>query len=115
MRPALKSFAVAGRTLYISNLPLSATEQELLLKFGRCGSVVAAKIMLDASTGRSKRFGFIEMATGPEALTAIRRLNLTTYDGRLMSVNLARPEDTAATNQPAADAAAPGGTARRAP
>jgi RNA recognition motif-containing protein len=114
MRPALKSFAVAGKTLYISNLPLSATEKELLLKFGRCGSVVTAKIMLDAGTGRSKRFGFVEMASGDEALTAIRRLNLTTYDGRLMSVNLARPEDVAAAKEFAPGPAGPGGTAGRA-
>jgi RNA recognition motif-containing protein len=113
VQPALKVVAVPARTLYISNLPLSATKEELLLKFGRCGSVVAAKIMLDTSTGRSKRFGFVEMASGAEALTAIRRLNLTTYDGRLMSVNLARPEDVAAAKEPAPDSGQ--GSARRAP
>jgi RNA recognition motif-containing protein len=84
---------MTSTTLYVSNLPLSATEPELVLKFGSCGSVVGAKIMLDTGTGRSKRFGFVEMASRADALMAIRRLNLTTYDGRLMSVNLARPED----------------------
>jgi RNA recognition motif-containing protein len=84
---------VKDTTLYVSNLPVSATEKELMLKFGSCGSVVTATIMLDASTGRSKRFAFVEMANRADALAAIRRLNLTTYDGRLMSVNLARPAD----------------------
>jgi RNA recognition motif-containing protein len=81
---------VISRTLYISNLPFSATEEELSVKFGKCGTVVSARIAFDASTGRSKCFAFVEMASGTEALTAIQRLNLTTYDGRLMSVNLTR-------------------------
>jgi RNA recognition motif-containing protein len=82
---------VTGTMLYVSNLPNSATETELAQKFSSCGSVVLAKIVLDASTGRTKRFGFVEMANRQGALAAIRQLNLTTYDGRLMSVNLARP------------------------
>jgi RNA recognition motif-containing protein len=84
-----------GTTLYVSNLPASATERELAQKFASYGSVVVARIMLDASTGRSKRFGFVEMANREGALAAIRQLNLTTYDGRLMSVNLARPGNAA--------------------
>jgi RNA recognition motif-containing protein len=82
---------VTGTTLYVSNLPSSATERELAQKFGSYGPVLVARIMLDASTGRTKRFGFVEMANREGALAAIRHLNLTTYDGRLMSVNLARP------------------------
>jgi len=92
---------VTGTTLYVSNLPFSATEQELGLKFGGCGSVVTVKLVLDTSTGRSKRFGFVEMASRTEALAAIRLLNLTTYDGRLMSVNLARPMNGASQPVPA--------------
>lgn len=90
-----------GTTLYVSNLPLSATEADLVLKFSSCGAVVTARIMLDTSTGRSKRFGFVEMATRADAMTAIRRLNLTTYDGRLMSVNLTQPETAADANESA--------------
>lgn len=84
------------RTLYISNLPPTATEAQLSEMFGRCGTVVSAVITLDASTGRSKRCGFIEMASAVEAMKAIQRLNLTDYDGRLMSVNLANTRDVAA-------------------
>ena len=91
---------MTGTMLYVSNLPSSATETELVLKFGNCGAVVTATIMLDTSTGRSKRYGFVEMATRAGALAAIGRLNLTTYDGRLMSVNLARPEATTDASQP---------------
>jgi RNA recognition motif-containing protein len=86
---------VTGTTLYVSNLPSSATESELVQKFVTCGTVVTARIMLDTSTGRSKRFGFVEMADREGALAAIRHFNLTTYDGRLMSVNLARPGNAA--------------------
>ena len=80
---------MTASTLYISNLPRSATEEELALKFGRCGTVVSARIVVDTGTGSSKGFGFVEMATRAEALVAVQRLNLTSYDGRLMSVNVA--------------------------
>jgi cold-inducible RNA-binding protein len=86
---------MSSSTLYVSNLPFSATEDELLMKFEKCGAVVSAKIVLDADSGRSKGFGFIEMASSAEALAAIRRLNLTTYDGRPMSVNFAPSADKA--------------------
>jgi RNA recognition motif-containing protein len=86
---------MTGRKLYISNLPVSATEEELSCRFGTCGTVVSAQIVLDASTGRSKGFGFVEMASGAQALAAIQRLNLTSYDGRLMSVNYARLREVA--------------------
>jgi RNA recognition motif-containing protein len=82
-----------SKTLRIGNLPSSATEDELRSKFGRFGTVESATLMTDSRTGRSKRFGFIEMATDSEARTAITRLNMTQYDDMTMSVCEARVDN----------------------
>ena len=81
-----------GRKLYVGNLPYSATEQDLSDKFAACGTVESAKLITDRDTGRSKGFGFIEMASDAEAQAAIDSLNGTDYDGRPMKVNEARPQ-----------------------
>jgi len=52
-----------GRKLYVGNLPDSATEQDLSDKFAACGTVESAKLITDRDNGRSKGFGFIEMAS----------------------------------------------------
>jgi RNA recognition motif-containing protein len=78
-----------SRTLYVSNLPLSATEDSLVAKFGRFGTVVSVRITRDLATGRSLGHAFIQMMTGSDAQNAMNGLNLTDYDGRLMSVNKA--------------------------
>ena len=75
--------------LYVSNLPLSATEEDLTRKFTRFGTVLSVRLNRDATTGRSQRSGFVEMKTATDAQTAINGLNLASYDGRLMSVNKA--------------------------
>jgi cold-inducible RNA-binding protein len=73
-------------TLYVSNLPLSATEDSLVRKFERFGTVLSVKLNRDTATGYSKRSGFVEMKTAADAQTAINGLNLADYDGRLISV-----------------------------
>ncbi len=81
-----------GRKLYVGNLPDSATEQDLSDKFAACGTVESVKLITDRDTGRSKGFGFIEMASEAEAQAAIDSLNGSDYEGRLMMVNEARPQ-----------------------
>jgi RNA recognition motif-containing protein len=71
--------------LHVSNLPISATEEALAVKFGQFGPVVSTRITRDAS-GRSLRAGFVEMSTAAGAKAAVERLNLADFDGRLMSV-----------------------------
>ena len=82
-----------GRRLYVGNLPYSATEQDLSEKFAACGTVESVKLITDRDTGRSKGFGFIEMASDSEAQGAIKKLNSTDYDGRPMKVNEAKPQE----------------------
>ncbi len=79
-----------GRKLYVGNLPDSATEQDLSDKFAACGTVESAKLITNRDTGRSKGFGFIEMASEAEAQAAIDSLNGSDYEGRPMKVNEAR-------------------------
>jgi RNA recognition motif-containing protein len=75
--------------LHVGNLPSSATEMDLRAKFGRFGTVRSAIVVTDAETGRSKRFGFVEMASDAEARMAIDRLNMTQYEEKIMSVSQA--------------------------
>ena len=81
-----------GRKLYVGNLPFSATEQDLSDKFAAYGTVLSVKLLTDRDTGRTRGFGFIEMASDAEAQAAIDSLNGTNYEGQSMKVNEARPQ-----------------------
>jgi RNA recognition motif-containing protein len=73
-----------GTRLYVSNLPLSVTEEGLTTHFRRFGAVVS--VVLDALVKANRRGAFIEMKTSAEAQKAVDGLNLTDFDGRLVSV-----------------------------
>ncbi len=81
-----------GRKLYVGNLPDSATEQDLSDKFAAYGTVKSVKLITDHDTGRSRGFGFMEMASEAEAHAAIESLNGTDYEGQSMKVNEARSQ-----------------------
>jgi RNA recognition motif-containing protein len=76
--------------VYVGNLPYSITEEKLEELFQTFGSVNSCKIITDFETGRSKGFGFVEMASQEEADTAINQLDNTNYEGRTIKVNVAR-------------------------
>lgn len=80
-----------GKKLYVGNLPFSATDQILTDTFAQCGTVESVKIITDRETGRSKGFGFVEMATEAEAKDVIAKFDGADYDGRRMTVNEAKP------------------------
>jgi RNA recognition motif-containing protein len=82
-----------GSKIYVGGLPYSTTEQELSDLFGAHGVVQSARIITDKFTGKSRGFGFVEMATTEEAQKAITALNATQLGGRTLTVNEARPQE----------------------
>lgn len=79
--------------IYVGNLPYSVTDATLESNFSEFGSVSSAKVMMDRETGRSKGFGFVEMASAEVAEAAIKALDGMSVDGRSIVVNLARPRE----------------------
>ena len=79
--------------IYVGNLPYTLRDDDLQQHFGRFGEVASARVMMDRDTGRSKGFGFVEMASAEEAQAAISALNGVSVDGRAIVVNLARPRE----------------------
>ena len=79
--------------IYVGNLPYSVTDSSLESNFAEFGSVASAKVMMDRETGRSKGFGFVEMANAEVAQAAITALHGMSVDGRSIVVNLARPRE----------------------
>lgn len=82
--------------LYVGNLAYSVRDDDLQQRFAEFGAVVSAKVMMDRDTGRSKGFGFVEMATADQAQAAIRGMNGQSVDGRNLVVNEARPMEARA-------------------
>ena len=77
--------------LFVGSLPWALTDQELGNHFASAGQVLSAKIIIDKASGRSKGFGFVEMATPEEAQNAISTLNGSDLGGRQISVDFAKP------------------------
>ena len=82
-----------GKKLYVGNLSYNVDSSELEQMFAPHGQVVSAQIINDRDTGRSKGFGFVEMANDNEAEAAIAALNGHEHDGRALTVNEARPRE----------------------
>ena len=80
-----------GKKLYVGNLPFSVNDSSLSDAFAPCGTVTSSKVIMDRDSGRSKGFGFVEMATESEAEAAIAKLNGADWEGRPMTVNEAKP------------------------
>lgn len=79
-------------SIYVGNLPETATEDDLQQAFGQYGAVSAVNIVKDRETGRPRGFAFVEMADGKEAANAIKQLNLSEINGRSITVDQARPK-----------------------
>ena len=80
-----------GNKLYVGNLPYSVRDEDLQQSFGQFGGVTSAKVMMERDTGRSKGFGFVEMASDADAQAAINGMNGQPLGGRSVVVNEARP------------------------
>ncbi|QYO66855.1 RNA recognition motif domain-containing protein [Leptolyngbya sp. 7M] len=79
--------------LYVGNLSFRVTSEDLQEHFAAAGEVASANVVYDRETGRSRGFGFVEMANESDANNAIAQFNGMEYDGRNMVVNEARPRD----------------------
>jgi RNA recognition motif-containing protein len=80
-----------GNKLYVGNLPYGVRDNDLEQAFSQFGTVASARVMMERDTGRSKGFGFVEMASEAEAQAAIQGMNGQPLGGRSLVVNEARP------------------------
>ena len=80
--------------IFVGNLAFAATEDEVREAFTTFGSTVAVKIITDRDTGRSKGFGFVEMASADDARRAIQGLDNKMIAGRPIRVTEARPQES---------------------
>jgi RNA recognition motif-containing protein len=86
--------------IYVGNLPWSIKDNGLLELFAAYGNVSSAMVIMDKFSGRSKGFGFVEMASNTEAETAIKALNEKEVEGRNLRVNEARPREDRPNRRP---------------
>ncbi len=82
-----------GKNIYVGNLPFDTTGDDLVELFGVYGPVTTAQVIIDKFSGRSRGFGFVEMANDDESQAAIDALDGSPYGGRPLTVNEARPRE----------------------
>jgi len=80
--------------LFVGNLSFDATTASLETLFGQAGTVASVNIITDKFTGKSRGFGFVEMGSTQEAQTAIERFNGYELQGRALTVNEAKPQES---------------------
>ena len=81
-----------AKKLYVGNLSYNTVEEDLREEFSKIGEVVSATLIIDQASGRSKGFGFVEMASDEAAAKAIATLNDTMFMDRTITVNEAKPK-----------------------
>lgn len=79
--------------IYVSNLSWGTTDESLNELFSQYGEVTSARIITDRETGRSRGFGFVEMPDEAEGQKAIEEINDTNFEGKTISVSVARPRE----------------------
>lgn len=79
--------------IYVGNLPYRTKEEDLKSVFEKHGEVISTKIIMDRETGKSKGFGFVEMANVSDGQAAIKAMDGVDFEGRDLVVNPARPRE----------------------
>ena len=79
--------------LFVGNLSYQTLENDLQDYFGQAGVVTSVNVMFDKFTGKSRGFAFIEFATNEEAANAVEMLHNKEFQGRALTVNVARPRE----------------------
>jgi len=82
-----------SQKLYVGGIPYSSTEDDMKNYFAEAGEVVSATIITDRYTGRSRGFGFVEMSDEEGAKKAIELFDGKEFEGRKLTVNIARPRE----------------------
>lgn len=85
--------------ILVRNLARTSTEDAVRTLFAGFGHVASVTIVFDQATGQSKGFGFVEMPNPKQAVTAVKRSNLTRFEGSVIRVKLAedKPNEDAVT------------------
>jgi RNA recognition motif-containing protein len=83
-----------GKKLYVGNLSFNVSDADLQQLFSAHGDILSAQVIMDRSTGQSKGFGFVEMASDAAAQAAIAALDGKEHDGRALKVNEAKPKES---------------------
>jgi RNA recognition motif-containing protein len=81
-----------NRKLYVGNLPFQTTESDLETLFATAGDVATITVMRDRESGQARGFAFVEMVSDEGAAQAVDTLNNSSYGGRNLLVNEARPQ-----------------------
>lgn len=79
--------------LYVGNLSFNTSESQLRELFAAHGDVTSASLVMDRETGRPRGFGFVEFANAEHAKAAMAALSGTSFDGRNLTVNEAKPRE----------------------
>jgi cold-inducible RNA-binding protein len=79
--------------LFVGNLSYQTTENDLQDHFAPAGAVTSVNLMIDKVTGRSRGFAFVEFATPEEATKAVEQFHNKEFQGRMLTVNIARPRE----------------------
>lgn len=95
--------------LFVGNLSYNTLESDLLEYFAPAGTVRSADVVFDKFTGKSRGFAFVEMSTPEEATKAVELFHNKEFQGRALTVNVARPRE----ERPSRDRGDRGGGGRR--
>ena len=79
--------------LYVGNLSFNTEEQQIEQLFATLGEVSSVRLIRDRDTGRSRGFGFVEMATEDQGRAACAQLDQQDFEGRRLTVNEAKPQE----------------------
>jgi len=90
-----------AQKLFVGGLPFATSNDQLRDLFAEIGEVASATVVTDRDTGRSRGFGFVEMATVEAAEEAINRLNGRDYEGRRLQVEKAKASPAGGGGRPA--------------
>ena len=93
-----------SKKLFVGNLPFEVNDADLLTVLAVAGDVVEAKVIVNTKTGRSKGYGFVEMATEEMADQAVKKFAGATLNERALTVQLATPKQEATAKEDASEA-----------